>query len=397
MGWIRYLLPLYAISTLLPRLLQLPAPLHQVQLTECLFLPLLWVFRHDLLTQFRRYRVVSIILVLYAGLNLLSGLWAGTAGAILEGGARCYLVLVTIITLCHVNRYGGHELLRWWIWGTVAVAAFGLMYYSMIAWGVTDLLHWTSFHADYPYLGDVYRMRGTANTYGMWVMLLLPGFLMAYATAKQGSNWCWWIIGLATIPTLSKELLLLPLGVILLLPGRRYWHALVIAGLGIVLLVGTHWVVVPAATDLQTNPYTTDTALARGGDYQLVETVYLPIKRAAVRVGLAHPWLGVGPGQFAAYSTAASLPGEFVPHFGRFDPHSAWTGAFAETGLPGLLALLALVLALCYYRPQQLTVAAVLLLLFLLVSVFKDVMNFRGLWVVVGLYLYNSSNDLMRS
>lgn len=44
---------------------------------------------------------------------------------------------------------------------------------------------------------------------------------------------------------------------------------------------------------------------------------------------------------------------------------------------------------LCHH-PNQRTVPAVVLLLFLVASIFKDVMNFRGLWLMVGMYLATS-------
>ncbi|MGB3802230.1 MAG: hypothetical protein WA952_20580, partial [Lewinella sp.] len=96
---------------------------------------------------------------------------------------------------------------------------------------------------------------------------------------------------------------------------------------------------------------------------------------------------GVGPGQFQYHTEALEATGQYPTHFGRVNPHSAWTGAFAETGLLGLLGLILLVASLFHYRPGQWTVPAVLLLLFLIASIFKDVMNFRGLWVLIGLYL----------
>ena len=253
-----------------------------------------------------------------------------------------------------------------------------------------------SYFADYPYLGAVYRLREPAQTYGMLYMLLLPGLVFAYRDwrGRSGAIWPVAIIALAGLLTLGKENLLFPIGVLLFEaawggPGRRRTVLrLAAAGLSAVLLLGTHLLVVRSDSSLLDTAFTSGRSVARVGAYTLVETNYTTNKRAALEVGLEHPLLGVGPGRFAQATVALVGSGRYPVHFGRFDPHSAWTGAFAETGLLGLLGLLALVVALYGYRPADPVPAlAVLLLLFLLASVFKDVGNFRGVWVVVGGYV----------
>jgi hypothetical protein len=92
-------------------------------------------------------------------------------------------------------------------------------------------------------------------------------------------------------------------------------------------------------------------------------------------------------GRFADHAQQASKPDELPTDFGRFDPHSSWMGAFSETGLLGFAALLVLTVVLGSYSPGANRQLAVLLFLFLVVALFKDVMNFRGLWLLIGCYL----------
>lgn len=79
--------------------------------------------------------------------------------------------------------------------------------------------------------------------------------------------------------------------------------------------------------------------------------------------------LDVGLGNFILHSETAAPEGELPVGFGRYGTHSTWTGAFAETGIPGLHALLGLVAGLLYYRPETWTVPAILLVVFLVASV----------------------------
>ena len=392
------IVPLYVVATLFPRLLSLPAPLGQVQLTEILFLPALYLYRRELYELAVRYRVYTYAVGLYVLAGISSGWFSGSAGSLLEASARGYLAVVPVLVVAHVRRWGASRLLRWWVVATCVVAAGGVLYYLSLLAGWTDRTVGVGYYGSYPYLGDLFRLRATASTPGMWMMLLLPGFLYLIARPASFSlrGYGSWIIAAAMLLTFSKEMVLVVAGTLLLCRAYPRWRTVLIPGLFAFVLLGTHFLVVNEAGAGAQVQYLGGKTYASVGNYELRETVYLPIKRVALRVGWNHPILGVGPGRFVDYSEGAALAGELPADFGSFDPHSAWTGAFAETGLIGLITLLGLVAALWFYRPEYWTVPAVLLLLFLVASVFKDVMNFRGLWVVVGLYLSERTNSVAR-
>ena len=390
------LLPLYAVATLFPRLLSLPGLPPEVQLTELIFPVALWCFRRDLVAQIRRFSWFSVAAGLYVTTNLLSALWAGDAGAVIEAGARLYLVLLVFTVLAHDHYYGNRSIRVYWRHATLLVALALIIAYGLIVFaGMPDPFYLVSYFADYPYLGSGYRLRGTANVYGMLYMLLLPGLLFAYADWRLRGG-PWWpvaVILLAGVLTLGKENLLFPIAVLLLeatLVGRERLAPLLrlmAAALALLLLLATHLLVVRNDSRLLDTAFTSGESLFEIGTYTIVETNYTTNKRAALLVGARYPLLGVGPGRYADYTANLVAEGSYPVHYDRFDPHSAWTGAFAETGLLGLLGLLALVSALYFYPGRGGAVVTILLALFLLTSVFKDVMNFRGLWVIVGLYL----------
>lgn len=259
----------------------------------------------------------------------------------------------------------------------------------------SDLSYVVAHPGHYPYFGPVGRLSGPASTYGMFAMLLLPGALWSWRDYRAG-RWPLWpflIIFAAVFFTLGKELLLLLMGMVWLSGWgtvRVRWA--LVSGLALFLLLVTHWMPVRTDNAVEQTEYVSDRVAWRPADRLLVlETNYMAHKRAAFLIGAAHPWLGVGPGRFREHTEALKASGDYPQHLHRFDPHGAWTGAFAETGSLGFLALLALVASLWYYRLPQGTGAGwsasigLLLLLFLLASLFKDVMNFRGLWLLVGL------------
>lgn len=75
---------------------------------------------------------------------------------------------------------------------------------------------------------------------------------------------------------------------------------------------------------------------------------YPVLHAAAVRMTIAHPFTGIGPGRFGdelrnftTLESLATLPG--VPGAIAWDPHGAVTGLAAEQGLPGLIAFVVLI------------------------------------------------------
>ena len=389
-----YLVPLYAAATLFPRALSLPSLPETVQFTELFFPLALWSFRREVTEQVRRYRWLSLALAGYLLANFISATVAGSMAALVEAGARVYLGLLAYIVLAHVECYGIRSVASWWRITTAGVAVACILTYMGLLLGLSGPGGWIVYVPDYPIFGTVYRLRGTATVFGMMYMLLLPGLLLCYARlrAGRGSGAIVVLILLAAAVTLAKENVLFFIGAVLLELRHRAtsFHGpllLVAAGLVGFLLLSTHFLVQPRGQDLMATIYTSGRTVYTGEDYVIAETNYTANKRAALIIGRENPWFGVGPGRFQDHTDDLVLHSQYPAHFGRFNPHSAWTGAFAETGLLGLLGLIALVASLLYYRPAHWTVAAVLLLLFLVASVFKDVMNFRGLWVLVGLYL----------
>ena len=389
-----YLIPLYAAATLFARALSLPFLPDTVQLTELIFPFALWSFRREIVEQFRRYRWFSLALALYLLTNGVSAVVSGSTDSLVEAGARGYLGLLAYVVLAHLDCYGGRSVSSWWRNTTLAVAGVCILVYLAVLLGVSEPGTWVGYIAHYPIFGPVYRLQGTATVYGMMYMLLLPGLLLAYTRfrAGRGNGAVVVPILLAAVMTLAKENLLFLIGVLLIevqYRSKQFRTPLYLAagGLVVILFANTHFLLVPRGQDLTATTFTSGRTAYSGTDYVVAETNYTANKRAALLIGSDHPWFGVGPGRFQDYTDALVPSGDYPAHLGHFNPHSAWTGAFAETGLFGLLGLVALVASLLHYRPEQWTVAAVLLFLFLIASVFKDVMNFRGLWVLVGWYL----------
>ena len=398
MDYKAFLLPLYAVATLFPRLLSLPILPEQIQLTELLFFPLLWAFRDQLRLLLRKWPLFTAAAAVYLLGNVLSALYSGSTAAILEAGGRVYLAIMVAITVAYLREYQPRVLTTIWKWFSIGLAGLSLIVYVWVALGGSDPFTLVARFPDYPYLGNVLRLRGTASVFGMFYMLLLPGLMLAYVDWRAGRAKLWqvMVILFACFATIGKENFLFPIGVLLFEAGKHHRYRWIMRGLAgaciAILMLGTHYLIHRTGQRLSEPGFSSGRIAVAIPGFEFEETNYTANKRAALLIGARNPWLGVGPGRFQDHTGELVATGDYPAHFGRFNPHSAWTGAFAETGAVGLMGLFALVAALWYYRPETWTVPAVILQLFLVASVFKDVMNFRGLWVVVGLYLAGNCN-----
>jgi O-antigen ligase len=124
-----------------------------------------------------------------------------------------------------------------------------------------------------------------------------------------------------------------------------------------------------------------------------LETSYLQLKKMQWRATRENPVSGLGPGNFNAFLKQAKDQGEYPAHLADYDPHSSLGGTLAEMGILGLLALLcwAFVIFRMIRRllkkkqdPVFFSAVACYLLFIGVETLTTDVLNFRHLWVCLG-------------
>jgi len=131
-----------------------------------------------------------------------------------------------------------------------------------------------------------------------------------------------------------------------------------------------------------------------GVDVEYAVISYFRLKEIAWAAFTSHPIVGVGLDRFHALTEAAFVDGRLPNIYRTTDPHSTFIGRMAETGLAGTLPLIALWIGILITAREWLVRRpgdAMALALFaalcgmLINTNNADVMNFRFLWVAVGL------------
>ena len=127
-------------------------------------------------------------------------------------------------------------------------------------------------------------------------------------------------------------------------------------------------------------------------EYQTMS--YFRIKEVAWNAFTSYPFFGLGLNRFHQATETAYAQGRLTAPYRAIDPHSTFFGRLAEAGLVGGLTLIALWIAIAVTldrlvgirRDDWIAIAAAAGIIGTLVnSMNADVMNFRFLWVALGL------------
>lgn len=323
---------------------------------------------------------------------------AAFAGNLARGLQAC----VAVVGFAAVARRAAWaSLLRAWLWGFAACLAVAYLGYIGALLGE----HGLAKVGPHPVFAQWPRMVGTFGDspqhFGEYVLVSLG---VAHAVRPPGALATWlkcagWLALLLTFSTawVGGACLLLGLWPAEKLPtGPRVVAAVVVA-------LAATWLVTFSLPTEQARRGTIQSldvehsivrCAAGACEEQLREwpyraqlTPYRLAKEQSLEAGVEHfPW-GLGPGRFRSFADARARAGWGVIVAYYRAPHSTYLGAFAEQGLPGLLALAYLVIALLTWRETTPGMGALWLsvLGLLLVGMNIDVLRQRHLWLALGL------------
>ncbi|MCF8237509.1 MAG: hypothetical protein K9I85_05095 [Saprospiraceae bacterium] len=346
-------------------------------------------------------RAGKLVLIVYLGTNLLSGFLAGEFNGMLEAIGRVYLAIVFLLGWMFAIRGGRHSVrqaVKMWCYGAFIMASLSLVGYVL---GYLGWLNETvALYEQYPYLGTVLRASGFTGGPGMLIIVLIPPLLFSWHMwQKDGKIGLFLLLIGISFLTFSKEIVLV-LTALLWMPGSSLTKRLRSLATGLVVIiyiVGTHVLVTRDGgmnDALGNTDFTSDITLLHIGHTRILETSYLTLKRTAFRIGSAKPWFGIGPGNFQEKVALLKKEGLYPAHLPVYEPHSTWMGGFAELGVVGLGCLFAFSIWLLrwlyngrgeIWSHSESRILLIYVVTILVISISMDVLNFRHLWLPLGL------------
>lgn len=418
----RYLLTAYMLSIGFQTLFDWPVVGEKVQLPELLFLCLagyLVFFQRrswfDFIKSKFRTSLVRAV-AWYAAAFLGTNLVVGQPSCWLEWMGLLYLATV-FLTVWWIGQ--SPNFFDWIVgafsqMGAVAAAA------ALVLWAGSD---WLPFSDGlgintmyYPAIGVVRRATGFTPTPNMLFSILagslIVRILVVHWQGRAGSKayWLTGVVGAGAAATCSKQWLLLVLAGLfmasLMLERpflRRCAQGCAFLGLCFFLLF-SHISVLKKDTPpvvLERLAYEFQLLVPEPvggfGGYAVYWNGYALWKKTAVLAGFESFPFGIGAGRHCTFIENLRAAGRYPANFPCNDPHCTYTGAFGELGALGFVALLWLgwqlmamvrrLLRLAGHNRQWRGMAlalATLLLYFALEASVVDVLNFRHLWVAIG-------------
>lgn len=413
---IQGLISLYIISIAFTNLLNLPLVARKIQLPEIVFLLLLffsivkmdWQKFQNMPLNYLDGGVFCYFLTI-----LMSCLfnWDMTSSLNLAG------VLYLIIMYCLLRYWFFYFELKW-IRSTLIilslVAALSAVIGSFLAnIGIENTLA-SAGETYYPYLGYIGRASGFTYSPNMLLSVIQVGLflkvaeLFSFKTLKRKDYLILIILGMGTLLTLSKGIVLVIGGIItiwyLSIEKKTLYLKLIFVSfwLSIILVLNffTHILVSKKATtdwqELSFQAYTLDYPFWENQEFCLTWTNYAISKKAAWEVGCNNKWLGVGAGHFNEEVEKLKDQKRYPSYFPNYDPHCTYLGSWAETGLIGLAGLLFLFGIIIQTlvklwkekreRDKPLIIGLIVCLLIASIeAMVMDIMNFRHYWVLLAI------------
>jgi hypothetical protein len=183
----------------------------------------------------------------------------------------------------------------------------------------------------------------------------------------------------------------------------KYAMVSISALLFIICMIGTHFIFIhPSSENNKQNIYEgyfENKPITSIGEYQVFSSNYTVLKETSIIAGTENIF-GVGSGGNNEYVQKLKSEGRYPDNFENFDPHSIYTGTFGELGIFGLLALMWMIyeagrqLINIQKKSNSFLVKGLMacFIFFALEGFVLDILNFRHLWILLGVLAFTSTN-----
>jgi hypothetical protein len=375
-------------------LIRLPVLYTRFQIPEIIFLLLvisIIVSKSLPKVLFRQPDQIDYPIILYILANIISATFSNCESAWLEVLGSFYLFSVYwVFRYLFTNNTYQIQFKRWFF-----IAAI-LAVIPAIFGGVLTLLGSMNFavwwYPNYPYLGDIYRLRGFMQSPNLLFDFLLISLLLQYRQIKNPfKKYSFWMVILGLVGTFSKSVLLLPVIFSFLIGKRKKTTGFLLGGFFLLIYI-TSTYFLAANCDSRVNAFSSHTNLPiyENGETCVFPTTYFVLHKAQLENGHKYLPFGAGPGCFIKELATLKEKRAFPSYLQDLEAHSTIFGTYFEIGILGLLALfwlLGLIFTSINKQGKNLDTGIFLVFLFMVFeAIFNDINGFRHYWVILAFY-----------
>jgi O-antigen ligase len=349
--------------------------------------------------------------------NILSGWHSGfNSIVVIEIIKTAYLVLLFMILKWTITPLMIERIVKVLVLSSVLAALTGIIGLGLGYIGIETFL---AIKRPYPYLIHVIQAQGFTSSPNMLASIIMIGIL--FQIHEIFSNKIFNISNILIIMilligfllTFSKTIVCLFIGVALI----WYFHnksilsstlqmitRIVIAGLFIVYILGTHFIIVEKDQnpELLKGDYIAGSALIEIDNYSMYPSQYWSLKEISLEaISQSFLW-GLGPGKFNGFAHEFKKNDAYSTHVPYPAPHCTYLGTLTENGLFGLIAFVGIIFFITKMSrkilnenstyPYLLTCLPSIFIAIGIEAVSTDVMNFRHYWILLVLLVCTFQN-----
>ena len=349
--------------------------------------------------------------------NILPGWHSGfNSIVVIEIIKTAYLVLLFMILKWTITPEVIEKIVKVIILSSLIAALTGVVGFGLRYIGIETFL---AIKRPYPYLIHVIQTQGFTSSPNMLASIIMIGIL--FQIHEIFSNKIFNIFNILILMilligfllTFSKTIVCLLIGVALI----WYFHnksilsntlqmitRIVIAGLFIIYILGTHFIIVEKDqnSELLKGDYIAGSALIETDNYSIYPSQYWSLKKISLEaISQSFPW-GLGPGKFNGFAHEFKKNDAYSTHVPYPDPHSTYLGTLAENGLLGLISFVGIIffitkksLRILRERspdPYFLICLPITFIAIGIEAVSTDVINFRHYWILLVLLVCTFQN-----
>ena len=342
-----------------------------------------------------KWPLIGLAVILDIG--LISAVLNYNLNTLLESVARYYLFLLAAMVFVHFyfkKPAFRFELFKYaFVTAAVCGSIIGLGGVALQYIGIENQA--ALFYPDFPYIGDTYRL--TAFFAAPNMLVLLFGLAISFLLEDRSSRYlktATIIITVGLAFTFAKGLLLiLPLVLRPYIVNKNKWLRPIVWTPFIIAFILLSHLQFKSIDGNPNTMYGSDDSIYKTESLQILKTSYTTNKETALAAFQTAPLFGLGNGNFNAFVDQRKQVGKYPLHYYSYDPHSTWFGTLAELGIFAFLALCIFtfyLIANSRKLDRSVHINKVLLgffLILLIESISMDMLNFRFLYILLGLFI----------
>lgn len=404
---IKALLVLYIFFIPFQMFLKISFFLNKIQLPEIIFVLIIIAYLFSLIIGDKQRLKISFSKIDFLGLTILfsTALTAFLSGinnySLYELIGVIYLFFVYLLVKTYFVYQDLLLIFKTFIFGVVISSFFGFtgFLFSQNSFFYNFIID----YKNYPYLGDLYRLRGVTPSPNMIANLQILAVFFLLIIRKQITKTIFVLTIILLLIflflTFSRYIVLFLALIILFAYFKsqiiiRFWKIVIITGVVSILFVfhffSNFYIINISTLRTESTPeYIKNLSpLLVYQNYALYPTDYFYLKKASVLLFKENLLFGVGPGNFNTNLPLLESKNEYPSNMQYFDPHSSVFGIAAEQGIIGILSFAVIavfIFSIFLFIPKinDYYISLSIIILFLLnEAVSTDIVNFRQYWIL---------------